>query len=67
MQLQVLKHETKDVSQGLAILWQEKMLAQKKVISFSDGSSVSGLKKFSVICNRSAHYETASLVEGDGR
>ena len=30
MQLQVLKHETKDVSQGLAIPWQEKMLAQKK-------------------------------------
>ena len=30
MQLQVLKHETKDISQGLAIPWQEKMLAQKK-------------------------------------
>lgn len=30
MQLQVLKYETKDVSQGLAIPWQEKMLAQKK-------------------------------------
>ena len=30
MQLQVLKHETKDVSQGLAIPWPEKMLAQKK-------------------------------------
>ncbi|MCY7217383.1 ATP-dependent DNA helicase RecG [Streptococcus cristatus] len=30
MQLQVLKQETKDVSQGLAIPWQEKMLAQKK-------------------------------------
>ncbi len=30
MQLQVLKHETKDVSQGLAIPWQEKMLSQKK-------------------------------------
>ena len=30
MQLQVLKHETKDVSQGLAIPWQENMLAQKK-------------------------------------
>ncbi|MCF1285189.1 ATP-dependent DNA helicase RecG [Streptococcus sinensis] len=30
MQLQVLKQETKDVSQGLALSWQEKMLAQKK-------------------------------------
>ena len=30
MQLQVLKHEIKDISQGLAIPWQEKMLAQKK-------------------------------------
>ncbi len=30
MQLQVLKYETKDISQGLAIPWQEKMLAQKK-------------------------------------
>ena len=30
MQLQVLKHETRDVSQGLAIPWQEKMLTQKK-------------------------------------
>lgn len=30
MQLQVLKHETKNISQGLAIPWQEKMLAQKK-------------------------------------
>ena len=30
MQLQVLKHETKDVSQGLAIPWQEKMLDKKK-------------------------------------
>ena len=30
MQLRVLKHETKDVSQGLAIPWQEKMLDQKK-------------------------------------
>lgn len=30
MQLQVLKHEIKDISQGLAIPWQEKMMAQKK-------------------------------------
>ena len=30
MQLQVLKHETKDISQGLAIPWQEKIMAQKK-------------------------------------
>ena len=30
MQLQVLKHETKDVSQGLIILWQADLLEKKK-------------------------------------
>ena len=65
MQLQVLKHETRDVSQGLAIPWQEKMLAQKKTALQFDLTEAQERSLEEILSDLQSPAHMNRLLQGD--